>query len=92
MVWGSDKILDELEEIGEATKPSPLILALIIMGVDLEEFIASLTGAIGGLPELAVRNVIGFEAHNFRNLRMPLIEEHELNETLEQNVKRWNEC
>ena len=59
MVWGSDKILDELEEIGEATKPSPLILALIIMGVDLEEFIASLTGAIGGLPELAVRNVIG---------------------------------
>ncbi|MHA1777725.1 MAG: hypothetical protein ACTSWC_13225, partial [Promethearchaeota archaeon] len=128
-------------------------LALIIMGVDLEEFIASLTGAIGGLPELAVRNVIGnniisltfvfglpafffpvilkkapstllyflwgltltnllsmiiqipmwifgvlnliiygvYLIYAFRNLRRPLIEEHELNEALEKQRMITNE-
>jgi cation:H+ antiporter len=57
--WSADAVVDTIKDIGEKYHASTLILALIIMGVDLEEFMASLFAANRGLPEVALGNVIG---------------------------------
>ncbi|MHA1601909.1 MAG: sodium:calcium antiporter [Promethearchaeota archaeon] len=59
LLWGADAALDGIVDISEQFGISPILLALLVMGVDLEEFIASITGSLNGLPEIAIGNVIG---------------------------------
>ena len=59
IIWGADALLDGIADISEHFSLSPLILAFLVMGIDLEETIASVGGAFRGLPELAIGNVIG---------------------------------
>ncbi|UCH05626.1 MAG: hypothetical protein JSW05_05530 [Candidatus Thorarchaeota archaeon] len=55
----ADLIIDILEDISESFLISPIVLGLLILGIDLEESIVSLTAAIEGLPYLALGNLIG---------------------------------
>ena len=55
----ADYIIDTLEEISESFSISPIVLGLLILGIDLEEGIVSLTAAVEGLPYLALGNLIG---------------------------------
>ena len=59
ITWGADALLDGIADISKYFSLSPLVLAFLVMGVDLEETIASIGGALRGLPELAIGNVIG---------------------------------
>jgi cation:H+ antiporter len=59
ILWGADKVLDGIGDLSKKLKASPLILGVLIMGIDLEEFIASTIAASNGLPEIAIGNVIG---------------------------------
>jgi cation:H+ antiporter len=59
ITWGADALLDGIADISNYFSLSPLILAFLVMGIDLEETIASIGGALRGLPELAIGNVIG---------------------------------
>ena len=55
----ADFIIDTLEDISESFFISPIVLGLLILGIDLEESIVSLTAAVDGLPYLALGNLIG---------------------------------
>lgn len=55
----ADFIIDALEDISESFSISPIVLGLLILGIDLEESIVSLTAAFQGLPYLALGNLIG---------------------------------
>ena len=57
--WGADSLLDSIEDISEKYSFSPVLLALLILGIDLEEFVASIIAAINGNPEIALGNVVG---------------------------------
>jgi len=59
ITWGADALLDGIADLSKYFSLSPLILAFLVMGIDLEETIASIGGALRGLPELAIGNVIG---------------------------------
>jgi cation:H+ antiporter len=54
-----DYLLDELEEYLETYNISPTIFGVLILGMDIEESIASIFGAIEGLPLLAIGNLVG---------------------------------
>ncbi|NHI89806.1 MAG: hypothetical protein EAX87_09800 [Candidatus Thorarchaeota archaeon] len=55
----ADLIIDTLVDISESFSISPIVLGLLILGIDLEESIVSLTAAFEGLPYLALGNLIG---------------------------------
>ncbi|MGD9381342.1 MAG: hypothetical protein PVI03_02760 [Candidatus Thorarchaeota archaeon] len=55
----ADLIIDTLEDISESFSISPIVLGLLVLGIDLEESIVSLAAAIEGLPYLALGNLIG---------------------------------
>lgn len=55
----ADLIIDTLENISESFSISPIVLGLLILGIDLEESIVSLAAAVEGLPYLALGNLIG---------------------------------
>ena len=57
--FAADFVLDGIEEIGEIWKVPTIILAYILIGIDLEETVASWGAAVNGLPHIAVGNVIG---------------------------------
>lgn len=57
--WGADKILDQIGFISKKMLWSPSVLAIILLGVDLEETAASISATINGFPEIAIGNVIG---------------------------------
>jgi len=57
--FSADLFIDNIKELCLIYNFSPFILGLIILGVDLEETIASVVAAINGLPYIAVGNVIG---------------------------------
>ncbi|NHI93569.1 MAG: hypothetical protein EAX96_13865 [Candidatus Lokiarchaeota archaeon] len=54
-----DVFIDNLKEICYKFDISPLIIGLLILGIDLEELVASLFSSINGLPYIAIGNVIG---------------------------------
>ena len=55
----ADFIIDNLEDVSDSFSISPIVLGLVILGIDLEESIVSLTAAMDGLPYLALGNLIG---------------------------------
>ena len=57
--FAADFVLDGIEELGEIWKVPTIILAYILIGIDLEETVASWSAALNGLPHIAVGNVIG---------------------------------
>lgn len=57
--WGADKVIDTIKEASEKLNLSAVGLAFFVMGVDLEESIASWSAATVNLPEIALGNVIG---------------------------------
>lgn len=59
MYFVADKFIDYLKDLSRLLKISPLLVGLVILGIDPEETIASVIGAINGLPYIAVGNVIG---------------------------------
>ncbi len=54
-----DVFIDNLKDICYKFNISPLIIGLLVLGIDLEELVASLFGSINGLPYIAMGNVIG---------------------------------
>ena len=59
ILWSADAVVDGIKDLGEKYHKSTLILALLIMGIDLEESMASIFAASRDLPEIALGNVIG---------------------------------
>ncbi|MHA1795699.1 MAG: hypothetical protein DRO88_05520 [Promethearchaeia archaeon] len=57
--WGADKVIDVIKETSEKFKLSAVSIAFFVMGIDLEEAIASWSAAAANLPEIALGNVIG---------------------------------
>lgn len=57
--WGADTVIDEIEEIADNFHLSGVAIAFLILGVDLEETLASWSSAWNGFPEIALGNVIG---------------------------------
>ena len=55
----ADFIIDNLKNLSESFRISPIVLGLLILGVDLEESIVSLVAAANGLPYLSLGNIIG---------------------------------
>ena len=55
----ADFIIDNLKNLSESFSISPIVLGLLILGVDLEESIVSLVAAANGLPYLSLGNIIG---------------------------------
>lgn len=55
----ADFVLDGIEELGEIWKVPTILLAYILIGIDLEETVASWGAALNGLPNIAIGNVIG---------------------------------
>ncbi len=54
-----DVFIDNLKEICYKFNISPLIIGLLVLGIDLEELVASLFASINGLAYIAIGNVIG---------------------------------
>ncbi len=57
--FAADFVLDGIEKIGEISGIPTIILAYILIGIDLEETVASWGASLNGLPHIAVGNVIG---------------------------------
>ncbi|WP_457559390.1 hypothetical protein [Candidatus Harpocratesius sp.] len=57
--WGADKVIDIIKDAADFFKLSAVALAFFVMGVDLEESIASWSAAAANLSEIAVGNIIG---------------------------------
>ncbi|MCF2141221.1 MAG: hypothetical protein K9W44_14270 [Candidatus Lokiarchaeota archaeon] len=57
--WGADKVIDIIKDAADAFKLSAVALTFFVMGVDLEESIASWSAAAANLSEIAVGNIIG---------------------------------
>lgn len=55
----ADVFIDNLKEICHKFEISPLIIGLLVIGIDLEELVASVFASINGLPYIAIGNVIG---------------------------------
>jgi len=59
ITWGADALIDGIADISKELGLSGVILAILVMGVDLEETIASISAARSALQDIAVGNVIG---------------------------------
>ncbi len=59
ITWGADALIDGIRDLSRELKLSGVILAILVMGVDLEETIASISAATNGLQDIAIGNVIG---------------------------------
>ncbi|WP_287583796.1 hypothetical protein [Candidatus Borrarchaeum sp.] len=57
--FGADVFIDGLKDFSEKHHLSPLIIGLLILGVDPEESVASIFASIEGLQHVAIGNVIG---------------------------------
>ena len=54
-----DFFLDNLKDLCLILQLSPFVIGLLVLGIDLEESIASIMAAVNGLPLIAVGNVVG---------------------------------
>ncbi|NHJ04285.1 MAG: sodium:calcium antiporter [Candidatus Heimdallarchaeota archaeon] len=59
VIWGADATLDGIEEISKRFNFSPILFAILLLGIDLEELVSSIIAAINGKTETAIGNVIG---------------------------------
>ena len=57
--FAADLFLDNLKVICRAYNLSPLIIGMLILGIDPEESIASIISATNGLPYISMGNIIG---------------------------------
>ncbi|MFW9950263.1 MAG: sodium:calcium antiporter [Candidatus Thorarchaeota archaeon] len=57
--FAADFFLDNLKDVCIIYKLSPFIIGMLILGIDPEESIASIIGAINNLPYISMGNVIG---------------------------------
>ncbi|MBY9004539.1 MAG: hypothetical protein KGD73_11240 [Candidatus Lokiarchaeota archaeon] len=57
--FSADFFLDNLKELCLILQLSPFVIGLLVLGIDLEESIASIIAAVNGLPIIAVGNVMG---------------------------------
>lgn len=55
----ADILIDKLKDISRIKHVSPFIIGLLILGIDVEETIASIQGATAGLAQISIGNVIG---------------------------------
>ncbi len=55
----ADFIIDAIKDLSESFSIAPIVLGLLILGIDLEESIVSLVAAADGLPYLSFGNLIG---------------------------------
>lgn len=56
---GADRFIDTLGDLSVTLGTAPFVMGLVVLGIDPEESIASITAAINRLPYVAVGNVIG---------------------------------
>lgn len=56
---GADRFIDTLGDLSVMLGTAPFVMGLVVLGIDPEESIASITAAINRLPYVAVGNVIG---------------------------------
>jgi len=54
-----DFFLDNLKDLCLILQLSPFVIGLLVLGIDLEESVASIMAAVNGLPLIAVGNVVG---------------------------------
>jgi Ca2+/Na+ antiporter len=57
--FAADLFLDNLKIICLIYNLSPLIIGMLILGIDPEESIASIISALNGLPYISMGNIIG---------------------------------
>lgn len=57
--FAADAFVDGLKEVCDLRGWSPFVTALLVLGVDPEESVASIVAAAGGFGHLAVGNVVG---------------------------------
>ncbi len=57
--YAADVFIDNVKEITEIYKVSPLIVGMLILGIDPEESISSIIAGANNLPYIAIGNVIG---------------------------------
>lgn len=57
--FGADVFIDGLKDLCEKHQFSPLIVGLLILGIDPEESVASIFASIEGLQHIAIGNVVG---------------------------------
>lgn len=57
--YSVDYLIDEVEEYTERFNLSPMVFGILILGLDFEESVASIFGAINGLPQLSIGNLVG---------------------------------
>lgn len=55
----ADYLIDLLEDFIEAFTMSPIVVGIVILGIDLEESIVSIIASVNNLPYLAIGNIIG---------------------------------
>ncbi|RDE10900.1 MAG: hypothetical protein C4K48_12920 [Candidatus Thorarchaeota archaeon] len=55
----ADLIIDALENLSQSFAISPIVLGLLVLGIDVEESIVSLVAAVDGLPYLSLGQLIG---------------------------------
>lgn len=55
----ADFIIDTLENLSQSFSISPIVLGLLVLGIDVEESIVSLVAAADGLPYLSLGQLIG---------------------------------
>lgn len=69
ILLSADWLVDNTRDLITQSQISPYVMGAIFLGIDVEEFVASVTAAIKGLPTVAVGNAIG---NNTIALTLPL--------------------